>query len=467
MLIRLLFLALFCFPLTTNALTLIVEARASDEQQAKRDALAALVDSILVEVKSEITSNVKGTGERQDEHRISSRSDIPLIGVGLSCTSLGREVVCEAQLESSKSLPIYAGKLEELRREVGELDARLAKMEAHSRYPQLVQLLTLTEQYDKYRAVAQMLGASQFILPVKSRTDIQEQLRVLEKLSPTLDLAAQVISKGLRIDDLYIYPATPQGSHEVTALGRVMRDKLAQQLSPVTNSENAKHFLKGEYELLDNSIHLTYRLLDSNGNTLETRIAALSAAAYKGIQIKPTTVDFDRLLHEGIVLGNDFKAQINSNRGSEDVLFDEKETVELFVKVNRPGYFYTVGHIVKKEENFSYLLELSEAERDRRFIRYANADDVNKWLSIGRFDATPPFGIESLQLIASSDDPINRLPPHPLDNKTELYVIANNVKQGINKTRALKPKRTEADKQYQTEAVLMFTTMARSSSKGM
>ena len=88
---------------------------------------------------------------------------------------------------------------------------------------------------------------------------------------------------------------------------------------------------------------------------------------------------------------------------------------------------------------------------------------MNKWLSIGRFKATPPFGIESLQLIASSNDPINRLPVHPLDKKTELYVTASNAQQGITKTRMLKPKRSDADKQYQTEAVLMFTTMVKTS----
>jgi hypothetical protein len=454
-------LLLLCLPFVTQALSLKVEARATTESQAKREALAALADSILVEVKSEVTSNVKGTGERQDEHRISSSSDIPLIGVDLKCIPSGGEVQCEARLDSSKSLLIYTRKLEDLRREVGELDARISKIEANSRYPQLVQLLTLAEQYDKYRAVAQLLGETQFTPPAKTRSDIQEQLRVLEKLTPTLDLAAQVIAKGLRADALYIYPAAPHGSHEVTAFGRVIRDKLAQQLNPLTSPENASHFLKGEYEQLDNSIHLTYRLLDSSGNTIETRIAAIAADAYKGVQTKPTTVDFDRLLHEGVVLGNDFKAQLNSNRGSENVLFDEKDEVELFVKVSRPGYFYVVGHVVKKDENFSYLLELSQADRDRRFIRYANADDVNKWLSVGRFEATPPFGIESLQLIASSDDPINRLPSHPLDKKTELYVTANNAQQGITKTRALKPKRSDADKQYQAEAVLMFTTMPK------
>ena len=238
---RILSLLLLLFlPSTSHALTLKVEARAASEPQAKREALAALADSILVEVKSEVTSNVKGSGERQDEHRISSRSDIPLIGVDLSCVPMKQEVLCEAKLDSGKSLTIYTRKLEELRREVSELDERIKKIEANSRYPQLVQLLTLAEQYDKYRAVAQLLGETKFTPPAKTRSDIQEQLRVLEKLTPTLDLAAQVIAKGLRADALYIFPAAPQGSHEVTAFGRVMRDKLAQQL-----------LMKGVYPLRD------------------------------------------------------------------------------------------------------------------------------------------------------------------------------------------------------------------------
>jgi hypothetical protein len=186
---RILSLLLLLFlPITSHALTLKVEARAASEPQANRETLAALADSILVEVKSEITSNVKGTGERQDEHRISSLSDIPLIGVDLSCVPIKQEVLCEARLDSGKSLSVYTRKLEDLRREVSELDERIKKIEANSRYPQLVQLLTLAEQYDKYRAVAQLLGEAKFTPPAKTRADIQEQLRVLETLTHTLPL---------------------------------------------------------------------------------------------------------------------------------------------------------------------------------------------------------------------------------------------------------------------------------------
>jgi hypothetical protein len=163
-----------------------------------------------------------------------------------------------------------------------------------------------------------------------------------------------------------------------------------------------------------------------------------------------------------VAVSSDFHSQLTTNRGTENVLFDEKDEVELLVKLNRSGYFYVVGLVDKKSENYSYLLELANADTDRRFVRYVNADDVNKWLSIGKFEASAPFGVESLQLIATSDDPINRLPPHPFDKRTELYLTASSAQKGIAMTRSLKPKRTESDKQYQGETVLMFTTMPKS-----
>jgi hypothetical protein len=423
-----------------------------------------LAGSIFVNVQSESSSLVEGGGKRKDELRIKSSSDIPLIGVEIKCDEVGREVACKASLDGGKSLALYAQKIKEQLNEINELNGRIAKVSGNDRYLLLMQALTVIEQYDKYRAVAQLLGETQFTAAIRTRGDTEAQLRELEKAAPSIELAAQVLVKGLKAEAVFIYPAVPHGSHEVTPFGRVMRDRLAQLIASVESPDKAQTFFKGEYELLDNAIHLTYRLIDSTGNTLETRVAMLAPSAYKGLQVKPVTMDFDRLLHEGVAVGSDFKVQLSTNRGSEDVLFSEKEAVELLVKLNRPGYFYVVGHVAKKGESYSYLLELSEADSDRRFVRYVNADDVNKWLSIGKFEAAAPFGVESLQLMSSSDDPINRLPVHPQDKRTELYVTASNVQQGIIKTRALKPKRSESDKQYQAEAVLMFTTMTKGKS---
>jgi hypothetical protein len=461
MYIRLFILVLTVLPLNGLAAILQAEARSTTEQQAKREALASLADSILVNVQSESTSYREGSGKHKEEMKITSRSDIPLIGVETNIDRKGNDFICKVSLDSRKSGPLYAKKINELQLEIGTLDQRIAKVRGTDLYALLIQALTVIEQYEKYRAVSQLLGDIQISTLPLTRADIEAQLRALEKAAPSFEIAAQLLAKDIKAENIFIYPAMPHGSHEVTAFGRVLRDKLAEKLHTVESSDKAQNIFKGDYEVLDNSIQVTYRLLDNTGNTLETRVANLAPAAYQNVQVKPSTMDFDRLLHEGVAVSSDFRAQLTTNRGSEDVLFNEKDEVELLVKFNRPGYFYVVGFVAKKTENYSYLLELSNADTDRRFVRYINADDANKWLSIGKFEASSPFGVESLQLIGSSDDPINRLPSHRLDSKNELYITSNNANQGVTMTRALKPKRSETNKQYQTEAVLMFTTMKK------
>jgi len=456
-----LILFLFLLPFAAHAATVQSEARAATEAQAKREALAALADSIFINVKSETSSVTEGSGKSEQSVSIHASSDIPLIGVEMKCEARSREFVCQSSLDSTKSLPIYQRHLNELSLEIATLDARILKSTGQDRYSLLTQALTAIEQFEKYRAVATMLGLINFEAPLRTRADTEAQLLALESAVPSIELAAKLLSKNLKAEALFIQPAMPHASNEVTEFGRLLRDRLAQKLPTVASPDLALTYFKGEYEVLANQLHVMYRLLDANGNTLDTRIATLAPAAYKNIEVNPTTQSFDQLLHNGVALGNEFRAQLTTNRGAENVLFNEKDEVELLVKLNRPGYFYVVGHVTKGAENYSYLLELGGTGTERRFVRYVNADDVNKWLSIGKFEASAPFGVESLQLIATSDDAIYRLPTHEIDQKTQLNLIASNAEKGIAKTRALKPKRSQSDTQYQTEAVLMFTTLAK------
>ncbi len=463
MLLRLFLLAVCSFPFAVSALNLQAEARAATAAQAKREALAALAESIFITVKSETNSVTESTGRQKQSLQLQTSSDVPLMGVETRTQQSGAEFVCTVKLDAAKSALAYRQRVGELFIEINELDNRIARTKSPSnQYSMLIHALTVLEQYEKYKAVAQLLGETQFAVLSRSRQDTEAQLRALEKAAFSLELAAQILSKKLQAEKVFVFPAMPQGSHEVTAFGRLMRDRLAELLPTVEHPDQASQFFKGEYEILENGIHLTYRLVDRSGNTLLTRVATLAPAAYQGLQVQPVTVDFDRLLHQGVVLSNNFRVQLSTNHGGENVLFIEKQKVKLLVKLNRPGYFYVVGHVLKAGENQSYLLELSNADSDRRFVRFVNADEVDHWIAIGGaegFEASAPFGVESLQVIASSDDPLNRLPPHVLNRSSELYVIAENAQQGITQTRALKPVRTQSDQVYQQEAVLMFTIM--------
>ena len=57
------------------------------------------------------------------------------------------------------------------------------------------------------------------------------------------------------------------------------------------------------------------------------------------------------------------------------------------------------------------MLELEEEARaPRRFVQFVNADGVNRWISLGEFEIYPPLGLEHLQVIASKEDLVWRLP---------------------------------------------------------
>jgi len=112
------------------------------------------------------------------------------------------------------------------------------------------------------------------------------------------------------------------------------------------------------------------------------------------------------------------------------------------------------------------LLPLQEVDpRDSdsaRFIRRVPADQANHYLELGEFSVEPPFGTEHLQIIASSQRPINTLPATRLDPVSGYFVIIGSdgdAQKGLTLTRGIKPK-AEAKIQV-AESTLTFTTSER------
>ena len=106
------------------------------------------------------------------------------------------------------------------------------------------------------------------------------------------------------------------------------------------------------------------------------------------------------------------------------------------------------------------MVDLTDASGKRKFIYYVAADDVNKWVSLGEFEAASPFGVESIQLIASEKDLIDKLPHHQYDHETEYHVIATNIEEGVSLTRSTRGLKKKENTQVaeSAETVLMFTT---------
>lgn len=453
------------FSCSSKSLQLSGEGYGNTQKEAQNDALTSLAATIFVQIESNFESHFTQKENAQGEYSLSSykkaSTDLPIIGAKLNCHEK-KGFYCLATLDSDKSLPIYKQKLNQIHSEIAVIDGSLKDYEKQQQYRRLKSLLQLLEQADKYQMlIAFLSGESPNEIQLTfTRLEINEQLLMLEKKATSLAMAAEILARDIPNKPVYIRPASINNSTEVTPFASALTMQLKKKLPHVTNSYDKADFsYYGTYRINKNDIEISYSLVDREGNTVNSALVAVTAEAYANYRIEPLALDFDRLLHNGYALDNDFKVQVATNKGSQQLLFYQGETIKLMVKLNRPGYFYIVGHAKNTEQELSYLLEAGYGEGARKFIFYVNGDDANKWLSIGEFDVVPPFGIESLQVIAAEKDLINHLPGYRYDSESGYFMVSDNINEGLRKIRGLKKiKSVNTDKGKNAEAVLLFTT---------
>lgn len=453
-------ISLSCFLVSLNSLAYEISADGYGKSAliARKNATTALSESLLTEVRSELNSTQRLSGLHKVSKTVRAISELPLLGVEFSSIEYPTEYYSLAQLSSKKSLQLYSSQVNKIYKEVSHLYNRLKndQIKGSAKYAVLSDLYLLTEKYPQYKTVATLLGGSGYAeLPV-SQEEIGAKLILIESSVTTIGLAVKALIRKLPKNSYYVQAFMPRGSKQATQFSRLLKDKISSMVSTIDTLSEASYYLKGRYEELNNDILITMRATDDLGSTLMSQSVRLNKSAVTGIAYKSNTVDFNKLLHEGYVVSNNFRAELNSNQGNEGLLFTPGQTIELFVKINGPGYYYVVSH--NTSNDLSYVLELNEAEGKRAFVSYVNADDVNRWVSLGSFEVTEPYGTENLQLIASNKDLINNLPKVKFDAKSELYVVeSGTAEKAIITTRGLKPKKK--GKVKSAEATLTFTTM--------
>lgn len=443
------------------AVNLAVEAVGADQSSSRKNALSALSESVWVDIKSEFQMETHSSGHQDAMKSISTVSDMPLLGVSYQYDASGREVICRATIDSGVSLPLYKSAIERQKIKIAEIHGYLVnEKDAKKRYPALNRLLEALDQLDRYLIVASFFGeAIDLDLPINAQK-VRSELLSIESSAPDLGVAADILSRDLPAARIFQQAILPQGSQEATALSRELQKALATRLDTVTEPGKSEFILKGTYELHDEGkggISVQIQLVQS-GLVAASRVAMLAPSAYQHTAYQPRTLDFNRLLHEGFVVSSEFSASLQTNHGNQGLVFAKGEVMEILARLNAPGYFYIVGHNPK--DKVSYLLPLQEGSERRSFIRFVNADDVNRWLSLGQFEVILPFGAEHLQLIASSEDLINNLPATRFDPKLGMHVlVADDQTQAVTKTRGLRPKPSQ--KKKSAEATLTFVSFAQ------
>lgn len=437
----------------------------SSRDKACRQALASLAESLQVRVRSEFEMRTESRrtddGPRetdvQSSQDVVTRADLPILGADRKATRRDGQFVCNVRLVPDRAGRYYEDRLADLRKEVADVERELAGAKSESeRYRLLTDLLATLDRYRQFAVVARFLGVEAPPAGERTAAELRTALSRLQSSLPSLDAAAAQLTRELTDAPVFVTPPRPSSSREVTPFARTLMNEIAAELTTTETPEAAVYRYRGEYQSTEKGITVTYRLIDDDGVIREVRTADLAAGAYDHLRTEPRTADFDRLLHQGLAVDDDFRADIATAKGQNDLLFRAGEEVELLIKLNRPGYYYLTGHTIRDGESYSYIVPLQDARGAQRFVRYMDAENTNKWVSLGAFEVSPPFGVESIQMVASSRDLVGDLPSYEYDDEKGLYMLDGDAGDGVRKTRALIPKKKE--KVRSTEAVLMFTT---------
>lgn len=446
----------------------------SDADEARQRAAADLAAAIQVRINSVVESCTQVANRRAEDcgSRVLNRTatDLPLLGLRYRELPGGYEPAgAKALLEQETSAALYRDKLGALNKEFAAgAQILAATQDRKARHALLERQIGTLRAIADHRLVAIPLGLQVEELPA-SESALASERESLEETVDSIAFAARVLLKGLNGRLQEAEPLTASSSREATPLGVALADALRVEMSGRASGQSGPRLrLAGEYRLLDNGdVDVVLELRNEvSREFVGVRSVRLARAGYAGYRAQPLAPDFEKLLRQGEAVSGDLRAELVTTVGARQLKFKAGESLKLAARLNRAGYFYVVGHIVRKDSQFSYLLPLHDgAERDvseARFIRRVPADQANHYIELGEFSIEPPFGTEHLQIIASTQPPKDTLPALRFDSASGYYVIqgsSGDAKKGLALTRGLKPK---PDAQAMVaEGTLTFTTSER------
>ena len=465
------FSVLFCVqPCVVRAEIYSAQAIAKEPSQAREQVLVELASALFVHIESEsvsISDSRKGVSATT---KTKMSTNLPMLGAQVDCFPKQAETVCHGVLDGRQSSPLYVQHLTQLKREIEASERLLEALDQATRVETLNELLKKVHYWSQLHQVLGLLDvqAAEPLLLSVEKAHLQSLLLEHQQKATSLSFAAKQLLRGVMDKtaqqsdkkSIYLAPATPVNSREITQFSNQLKSYMQVALADQSASyANAEYFLRGEYLTHASGMTVSYALTNRMGGIISTQIVALTPEVYEGMSYQPQTVSFDQLLHTGYVVSSDFQVSLQTNKGLRDLSFEEGEVVELFVKLNQPGYFYLVGHTKNGSGEKSYLLALQDAPDNNKFVQYVNLDDANRWVSLGEFQVEPPYGLEGLQVLAYKEKPLHLIPANHWDGR--YWVVANDLATGVATTRGLVKKRKKEAGFNPVESVITFHTFAK------
>ena len=143
------------------------------------------------------------------------------------------------------------------------------------------------------------------------------------------------------------------------------------------------------------------------------------------------------------VVGGDLNLEVWTSKGNENLLFEENDTLSLYIRVNKKCYVRFIYHLA----DGSSVLLLDDY--------YIGTDKINKVYRLPEeFICAEPFGAEVLQVNAQTE----KFPPIVTESKYGYDFITENLESIIKKSRGFKKTN---DEMMKAETRLVITTMGK------
>ena len=246
---------------------------------------------------------------------------------------------------------------------------------------------------------------------------------------------------------------TVSQNHQFRATSKqVMRDLVL--------AAGAECLLSGSYWEKDNEILVLATLRDiKTGKSLASvRVEFPLGILPENISIKPQNFDAamiqQQAFSEGEIVSSQLQVEIWTNRGSENVLFNDGEEMRIYVRVNRQAYVRLL-----------YIL----ADGAKTLLLdglYIDQSKVNQVVEVPEvFECASPFGAEMMIAVARTV-PFDLLETVEVDGYFFLQSTNSTVTADLTRgTKGFKRKKKEGSEIQQSESRLVITTMSNEVSR--
>ena len=338
-------------------------------EEAKEEALADLSSAIKVQVFSKheqttIKSNDKVSSDYTRWTKLST--NVPLISPSIYYSKENGKRKATAVLDKPE---LYSDKLSSIAEKIDTITKDVKQGGDKSlNYRLLTSVQPLYDEYESYQVVADVLGID-YRKPQISSAQALNMLLELQTAPPSLEVAAEVLTKEMNEKNIYVVPVLYAGRENITEFGAFFKDMLSTKVNSVEVEEDASN-----------------------------KVPKQDAASILNSYTPPKT---------------DYKLWIKISTDGDASFLRENEPFSLLVKANKPGYVYflTVNNSDGGEANVLLL------DWNNKFIKYIDKDHVNKWVSLGQFRVHAPFGSETLYAFGLEKEPLPEyiVPEYTLD----------------------------------------------------